>query len=91
MTGVAVDQILTSEMIKALTEGNLPQFLSTFLIYFFIWKEVRGMKKSVARISETVEKSFAEGENRFQTIERYQMDFEHRLTALEIRNQGGSA
>lgn len=76
-----METILTSEIIKSLSEGDLPRFLSSVAIFVFIWIEVRGLKKEVAKLNSTIAKSFAEGEDRFSTIE-------HRLTLLES-NQGG--
>ena len=73
-----MDAILTGEMIKALTEGDIPRFMSSVAIFVFIWIEVRGLKKELANLTATIAKSFAEGEHRFNEIER-------RVTTLETQ------
>ncbi len=64
-----MDAILTAEMIKALTEGNLGKFLGYVVIFSFLWIEVRGLKKEVIKLTETIGESFQKGEARFTRIE----------------------
>lgn len=83
---------LISELIKALGEGNLLKFGAYLAIFLVIWLEVRGMKKQLKTLNENFSqfgKKLAEGETRFETIEKNQKDFEHRLTVLEPKPQGG--
>ena len=79
----ALTSILVAEIIKALGEGNLLKFGAYCAIFFVIWIEVRGMKKELKTLNANVAKSFADGEHRFEQIEKKQIEFEHRLTVIE--------
>lgn len=81
--------MIVTEILKSLGEGNVTKGLFLILIFAVIWLEVRGMKKQLKMLNETVLKSFADGEKRFETIEANQKEFEHRLTVLEQPIQGG--
>lgn len=83
-----MDAILTAEMVSALSEGNIVKFLGYVAIFTFIWIEVRGLKKEIARLNATISKSFADGEARFDRIEKLELEFEHRLTMLENNQKG---
>lgn len=78
-----MDAYLTSEMLRALTEGNIPKFVGYALIFGFLWMEVRGLKKEVTKLNTTIASSFSKSEERFKKIETKELDFEHRLTLLE--------
>ena len=81
-----LETILSQEIIKALSQGDFTKFLSYAAIFFFIWIEVRGLKKEVAKLNDPegpIAKGFAKGEQRFDHIEQNQINFEHRLTMLE--------
>ncbi len=78
-----MDAFLTSQMIHSLVQGDFPKFVGYALIFLCLWIEVRGLKKEVKKLTETISKSFAKGETRFDTIEKQAKDFEHRLTLLE--------
>lgn len=75
-----MDTILSAEIFKALSEGDLTKFAAYTAIFVFIWIEVRGLKNEVSKLNLTIAKSFQDGENRFQKIE-------HRLTRLEDLTQ----
>jgi hypothetical protein len=64
-----MDTFLTGEMIKALTEGDIPRFMAYAAIFTFIWIEVRGLKKEFKKLNSTLVDGFAKGENRFSQIE----------------------
>lgn len=82
----ALGTYLTTEIIKALGEGNFTKGVSWLVVFLVIWLEVRGMKKQLKTLNENltgVGKKLATGETRFEAIEQNQKDFEHRLTVLE--------
>jgi hypothetical protein len=66
----AIGSYLTAEIIKALGEGNLVKFAAYVAIFALLWIEVRGLKKQLQVLNETISKSFAAGEKRFEVIER---------------------
>lgn len=78
-----MDALLTSEMLKAVIEGDTTRVLAYAAIFFFIWKEVRGLKNEVSNLNTTIAKSFAEGETRFETLEEKASNHESRLKKLE--------
>jgi len=71
-----METILTSEIIKAISEGDATRFISYVAIFVFIWVEVRGLKKELKKLNVTISESFKKGEDRFETIEG-------RITKLE--------
>jgi len=79
----ALGTYLAGEIIKALGEGNLVKVGAYIGIFIFLWIEVRGLKKEMIKLNSTIAKSFADGEARFQTIEKTQVVHEHRITKLE--------
>lgn len=78
-----MDSYLTAELIKALSEGDMKKFAAYLAIFVIIWLEVRGMKKQLRKMNETISFGFAAGEKRFGDIEKHQVDIEHRVTVLE--------
>lgn len=78
-----MDAYLTAEILKALTSGDLGKMIAYGLIFFFIWIEVRGMKKELHTLNKTVSKSFADGEARFEALESQTFDMNERLSKLE--------
>ena len=90
-----MEALLTQQVIKAIGEGNLTGFLGWAAIFILLWVQLRGLKKALEKMNETVStmsadvaKSFAEGETRFDTLEKIQLKFEHRLTVLERNPRG---
>ncbi len=81
-----MDSILTAEIIKALTDGDIPRLIAYILIFIFIWIEVRGLKKEVTKLTATIAKGFAEGEARFDRLETNQTKFDYRLSAVENKS-----
>lgn len=78
-----METLISAEMIKALSEGDFPRFAAYVAIFVFIWIEVRGLKKEVAKLNGTIALKFEEGQTRFTEIE-------HRLTVIEKQlPQGG--
>jgi hypothetical protein len=65
----ALGSYLSVELLKALGEGNLTKFLAYLAIFLVLWLEVRGLKKQLKLFNETISNSFAQGEQRFKTIE----------------------
>lgn len=65
----ALGSYLSVELLKALGEGNLTKFLAYLAIFLVLWLEVRGLKKQLRILNETISNSFAQGEQRFKTIE----------------------
>lgn len=78
-----MDAVLTGEILRALAAGDVPKLIAYVLIFIFIWIEVRGLKKEVAKLTTAVSKSFADGEARFDRLEQNQTKFDHRLTMIE--------
>lgn len=78
-----MDAMITNEMIKSLSEGDLKRFIGYVAIFFFIWLEVRGMKRAIKDLGNNIATGFKAGEDRFDKIENNIKDFEHRLTVLE--------
>lgn len=65
----ALGSYLSVELLKALGEGNLTKFLAYLAIFLVLWLEVRGLKKQLKLLNQTISNSFAQGEKRFETIE----------------------
>lgn len=65
----ALGTYMAGEIIKSLGEGNLVKFAGYLAIFLVLWLEVRGLKKQLQTLNETIAKSFANGEKRFETIE----------------------
>lgn len=81
--GVAVDQMISDKIGHALKTGDWSNFFGYAVIFILIWLPVRGLKKEVAKLNDTIASSFARGETRFTKLESRQLDFEHRLTQFE--------
>lgn len=65
----ALGSYLSVELLKALGEGNLTKFIAYLAIFLVLWLEVRGLKKQLRILNETISNSFAQGEQRFKVIE----------------------
>jgi len=85
-----LEAYLQAEIWKALFAGEWLKFTSYILIFVGIWQNVRQAKKELAKLNENFVKSlttneakFKDGEQRFEKIEKTQLDFEHRLTVVE--------
>ena len=83
----AVGSALVTEILKSIGEGNAAKGLFLVGIFVVIWIEVRGVKKQIRGLNDTVAKGFKEGEHRFEAIETKQLEFEHRMTMIESRPQ----
>lgn len=64
-----MDSYLITQIISALGDGNIVIAGAWIAVFVVIWLEVRGMKKQLGSLNETISKSFAQGEKRFETIE----------------------
>lgn len=80
-----METYLTSEILKALGEGDIKKGIAWLAVFVVIWLEVRGLKKAVKALGNTVTNSFAAGEKRFDTLEHQVKEFEHRITMLETK------
>lgn len=65
----ALGSYLAVELLKALGEGNLVKFGAYLAIFAVLWFELRGLKKQFKVLNDTIAKSFAQGEKRFEAIE----------------------
>lgn len=83
----ALGSYLSIELLKALGEGNLTKFLAYLAIFLVLWLEVRGLKKQLKILNETISNSFAQGEKRFETIENDVHSI--RLDLNNLKTQGG--
>ena len=79
-----MEEILLGVIKKAIADGDIFSVLTYGAVYYFIWKEVNGMKKELHNLNTTVSKSFAEGEQRFTKLEIGQVAFDDRLVRLEL-------
>lgn len=80
-----MDAIITTAIVKAMNDGNIQDFVKYVAIFAFIWIEVRGLKKAVKDLGDTISTGFRAGEERFEKIEKNINIFEHRLTVLESK------
>ena len=62
-----MDAYLTAEMIKAMSEGQIMRGLGFAVVFFFIWLEVKGVRKEIKTLGETIGTSLKKGEERFGT------------------------
>lgn len=70
--------------------GDYMKLIGYAAIFFLLWLEVRGLKKSVNNLTTTIGNSFAAGEKRFDTIEHNVLELDHRLAAIEkLQTQRG--
>jgi hypothetical protein len=83
----ALGSYLSVELLKSLGEGNLTKFVAYLAIFLVLWLEVRGLKKQLKILNETISNSFAQGEKRFETIENDVHSIRLDLNNLKI--QGG--
>ena len=65
-----MDSYLISQIISALGDGNIVKAGAWIAVFFIIWLEVRGLKKQIGNLNSTISKSFAQGEKRFESIEK---------------------
>lgn len=74
-----MDSYLITQIISALGDGNIVKAGAWIAVFVVIWLEVRGMKKQLGSLNETISKSFAQGEKRFETIENdvHQIRLDH--------------
>lgn len=79
----ALGSYLTAEIIRSLGEGNFLKFTAYLAIFLILWLEIRGLKKSVKQLVASISQGFVKGEERFDRIEKKELEFEHRLTMLE--------
>lgn len=91
----ALGSYLAAEMIKALGDGNLPKVLAYLAIFFLLWVQLRGLKKQLAKLNATITqsnltfaKSLGEGEARFEKLEHFQSNLDHRMTVVELKLKG---
>ena len=94
-----MEAYLTSEMIKAIAEGNLFRGIGFAVVFFFIWLEVKGVRKEIKTLNKTLGDSLSDGEKRFDKIEvsirefyfpeRYQHQHTNKVT-LRTAPEGGS-
>ena len=64
-----MESYLVSQIISALGDGNIVKAGAWIAVFFVIWLEVRGLKKQIGNLNQTISNSFAQGEKRFESIE----------------------
>lgn len=64
-----MDSYIISQILNSLGDGNIVKAGAWIAVFLVIWLEVRGMKKQLGSLNETISKSFAQGEKRFEIIE----------------------
>ena len=55
------------------------------VVFFFIWLEVKGVRKEIKTLGETIGDSLKKGEARFTAIEDHILKFEDRLGTFQER------
>lgn len=65
-----MDTYIMGQIISALGDGNIVKSGAWIAVFFVIWLEVRGLKKQIGNLNQTISKSFAAGEKRFESIEK---------------------
>lgn len=81
-----MDQILQDLIRGSLAKGDFFSLIAYAIIYYSIWKEVRGLKAELHTLNTNVSNSLIEGEKRFEKIEREVEHIDKRLTIVEIKN-----
>lgn len=76
LEGVGLEQAISDQIFRAFRSGDIVGFFAYGFIFVLLYMQVKGLKKAVERLNETIANSFARGETRFSEIE-------HRLTVLE--------
>ncbi len=64
-----METAIISEILKSIGEGNVTKGIFLILVFVVIWLEVRALKKQFKTLNETIDSSFAKGEQRFKAIE----------------------
>lgn len=64
-----MDSYIISQILNSLGDGNIVKAGAWIAVFVVIWLEIRGMKKQLGHLNETISKSFAHGEKRFESIE----------------------
>lgn len=80
-----MDAILIAQILESFGESDWPRFIGYILMAALVWREVKGLKKEVKALGESIDGSFKAGNKRFEVIEGTMRDFEHRLTIIEGR------
>lgn len=83
-----MENMLITEILKSLGEGNAAKGIFLILIFAMIWLEVRGLKKQFKTLNETISNSFAKGEERFKNIENDVHSIKIDLDKLKLTTQG---
>lgn len=65
-----MDTYIMGQIISALGDGNIVKAGAWIAVFFVIWLEVRGLKKQIGNLNQTISNSFAQGEKRFESIEK---------------------
>lgn len=65
-----LDTVFITEIIKSIGDGNFTRGAVLIAIFFVLWIELKGLKKQFKNLNDTIAKSFAAGERRFETIEK---------------------
>lgn len=65
-----MDSYIISQILNSLGDGNIVKAGAWIAVFLVIWLEVRGMKQQLGSLNETISKSFAQGEKRFESIEK---------------------
>ena len=64
-----MDSYIINQILNSIGDGNIIKAGAWIAVFVVIWLEVRGMKKQLRHLNETISKSFAQGEKRFESIE----------------------
>lgn len=64
-----MDSYIISQILNSLGDGNIVKAGAWIAVFVVIWLEIRGMKKQLGHLNETISKSIAQGEKRFESIE----------------------
>lgn len=80
-----MEAILIEKLWTAVLSGKWFELLFYWTFLYMVYREVRGMKLELHKLNTTVTKSFAEGEKRFDNIEKSVSDLGLLYSDLETR------
>lgn len=88
-----METFLTNQILHAISAADYPKILGYGLIFFLLWRELRGLRLEVHKLRDNVSESFKNGEKRFEKIEKQNLFFEHKIMILDtaIKELKGSS
>lgn len=85
-----MEAILLNALTNALAKGDIPSLMGYALIFYFLWKKLGGVESQLKNLVDTISKSFAKGEARFEAIETEQKNMKQQIELLLTKPTGGA-